>query len=117
MLLYEELLHDLNMNYYSLKDINDPHSSIGYYEKENEYYHPFSLHEVGKSYGYNKLQDIIPLKDYLDSPPSLLDPVIEGIIAGRTLRETRDETNKSKTKKALENMDVKAIERMMKGNM
>ena len=114
LLLYEEMLYDLNMNYYDLSDINNLHSSIGYYDKENEYYHPFSLKEVGKSFGYNKLSEIMTLKDYLEGNPSLMDPVIEGIIEGQKLRYDRDEQHKSKAMKAMENMDTEAIEALLK---
>lgn len=114
LLLYGEMLYDLNMNYYGLNDVNNLHSSIGYFDKENEYYHPFSLKEVGKSFGYNKLSEIITLKDYLDGNPSLMDPVIEGIIEGQMLRYERDEQRKSKAMKAMENMDTGAIEALLK---
>jgi hypothetical protein len=90
------LIHDLNMGYYTRKTIT-PHSPIAFHKEETEFYHPWSLESIGEEYGYGKLEEIIPLTEYLTLPNTVIESVLAGVIKGK---DRRFEETKEKEPKA-----------------
>lgn len=88
--LYDGILYDFSMGYYTHLSMN-PFSSTEYFSVESECVHPFSFDNIGWKYGYNKLEQILPLDVYLNLPAAFVDPVISGIVRGKTERDVRDE--------------------------
>lgn len=85
MVLNERMLYNLNMGYYSLKT-RTPHSSVAYFPNEHKFYHPWSLHAQSRTFGYNRIKEIMSLKDFMTMPSCVVDEMIEGIIEGETAR-------------------------------
>lgn len=87
--LDELLLHDINLGYLDPTKLQ-PHSSIAFHKESNEFFHPWSIQSIGEQYGYGKLEDVIPLHDYLTLPANLVNGLISGIIKGkeRRIKET-----------------------------
>lgn len=83
------MLHDFNMGYYDRSTLK-PHSSVTFVEKENEYYHPWSIDAIGHQYGWGKLKEIIPLKEYLTLPAHLVENLVKGITKGEEQRSKAD---------------------------
>lgn len=81
------MLYDFNMGYYGRSEINNPHSSIEYYPAENDYYHAYSLKEVGRSYSLNDLGKYLSLKEYVTLPNDELETILAGIHAGEVERK------------------------------
>jgi hypothetical protein len=77
------------MGYYDRSTLK-PHSSVAFIEKENEYYHPWSIDAIGHQYGWGKLKDIIPLNDYLNLPAFLVESLVKGITKGDEQRAKAD---------------------------
>ena len=77
------------MGYYHPSKMT-PHSSVAFIEKENEFVHPWSIENLGREYGYGKMKEIIPLKDYLTLPAFLVDNLVRGLIRGETQRAKAD---------------------------
>lgn len=92
LLFNESMLHDLNMGYYDLKTMT-PHSSVGYFPAEHKFFHPWSLHSFGKEYGYAKLKEVIPLRDYMTLPNVVVEALIDGIVEGERQRFEDDGGN------------------------
>ena len=88
--LNDELLYDLNMGYENLKNIH-PLQSVRYHRVETKYVHPWSYENIGEQYGELKLDEYIPLKDYLELPANAVDRVIRGVIKGKEARRVSDE--------------------------
>lgn len=86
------MLHDINMGYYTLKTMT-PHSSVGYHKDENKFYHPWSLESCGKEFGYAKLKEILPIRDFLTLPNVVVEEVIQGIVDGEQER-LKDDTQR-----------------------
>jgi hypothetical protein len=113
----ESMLHDLNMNYYTPATM-DPFSSVAYIPGENEFYHEWSFKSVGKRYGYNKLHEILPLRDYMEMPMCMLDDLLTGVTEGRVQRDTFDNPPDPSGKSKMPNMkdsnnDLKEIMRQL----
>jgi hypothetical protein len=109
-LVNDGLLYDLNMGYYSRKTIT-PHSPIAFHKEEHEFYHPWSLISSGEEYGYGKLHEILPLKDFMTLPAVVVESMLEGVIKGqdRRLSEERAKENKQPDiNKALKNSGLTA---------
>jgi hypothetical protein len=85
----EGILHDFNMGYYDRSQLN-PHSSVAFIKKENEFVHPWSINAIGKYYGRAKLKDVIPLHDYLNLPAFLVDDLVLAISEGEAQRSKAD---------------------------
>jgi len=85
----ESMLHDLNMNYYTPATM-DPFSSVLYIPEENEFYHEWSIKSVAKKYGFYKLHEIMPLRDYMEMPMFMIDDLITGVGEGRSQRDKQD---------------------------
>lgn len=79
------LLHDLNMGYEDIKKIR-PGQSIRFNRIEAGYVHPWSYENIGEQYGLNKLNEYIPIRDYLELPANAVDRVVAGIIKGKDER-------------------------------
>lgn len=85
----ELMLVDFNMGYYDQKS-KDPFSSVGWFKEENEYFHPWSLAMSLETYGYHKLHEILPLKDYLEMPNVIVEEILESVSRGLSKRERAD---------------------------
>ena len=86
---YQRMLYDFNMGHYTAAT-KTPFSSIAVYKSETRFYHPFSIEETFKRYGFNKLEDIIPMETYLKLPACMIDDVIDGITEGKKNRFEAD---------------------------
>lgn len=109
--LDEQILHDINMGYIDPTDIT-PHSSVAFHKAENEFYHPWSIESLGHQYGYARLKEIIPLKDYLTLPAHLVDGLIEGIMDGEKKRLAETPVNKDDPLAGMSAEDRRLIELM-----
>lgn len=111
--LNESALHDINMGYYTRKTIT-PFTSVGYFEEENKFYHPWSIFEQGKKYGSLKLKEVIPIKDYLELPGFIVDDLIDGISKGMIERDNyeRDNAPKHDPLKTLSDQDKELIKKL-----
>jgi hypothetical protein len=89
MIFNESMLHDLNMNYYTPANM-DPFSSVAYIPVEHEFTHEWSIKAVAKKYGFYKLHEIMPLRDYMEMPMFLIDDLIQGVGEGRSQRDKID---------------------------
>jgi hypothetical protein len=89
MVFNESMLHDLNMNHYTPATM-DPFSSVAYIPEENNFYHEWSIKAVAKKYGFYKLHEILPLRDYMEMPMFLIDDLITGVTEGRSERDKID---------------------------
>lgn len=87
---YESVLYDLNMGFYTT-ETQTPFSSVGYFKEENEFYHPLSLKETGKRYGFNKLEQMFPIDTFLKLPACMVDDLIEGLTEGKQARAKVDQ--------------------------
>lgn len=89
-LLNDRLLHDINMGFETPRSIS-PHQSIKYHKVETGYLHPWSYTNVGEQFGMNRLDEFIPLRDYLELPMNCVDTIVSGVIAGKTKRAKMEE--------------------------
>lgn len=94
----ERMLYDFNMGYYSPKTQN-PFSSVGWFKEENEYFHPYSLSLAGETYGYHKLQELMPIKDFFEMPNVIVEEILDSVSRGLKKREDA-EAAKAKAKDA-----------------
>jgi len=85
-MLNESMMHDLNMEYYNPKT-RTPFSSIAYHPAENEFYHQWSIESVGEYYGYHKLSEVIPVRDYLLLPNCIVDEFVKAVSNGLDKRD------------------------------
>lgn len=113
----ESMLHDLNMNHYTPATM-DPFSSVAYIPEENNFWHEWSIKAVAKKYGFYKLHEIIPLKDYMEMPMFLIDDLITGVTEGRSERDKIDNPPESNNPNGLpkvteSNKDLLAIMRQL----
>lgn len=99
---YERMLYDFNMGHYTAETMT-PFSSVLFQKSEYAFYHPLSLHEAMKRYGFNKLEGIIPMDVYLNLPASMIDETIEGITEGKKARFEADK------RKEAENPDKETV--------
>lgn len=88
------------MGYYRFKE-RTPFDSVGFHSAENDYYHEYSLKEVGRRYAFNKLNELLPLKEYLELPLHTLPDMIEGLREGTFERYQWDERQKAKENNGL----------------
>ena len=89
-LVFNELMmYDFNMGYYT-PNKQTPFSSVGYFKEENEFIHPWSIESSGKQYGYHKLHEIIPLKDFMEMPAFIVDELVEAVTQGKIARDKED---------------------------
>lgn len=112
MAFQESMLHDFNMGYYDRSTMS-PHSSVAFIKMENGFVHPWSIKHLGHQYGYGKMKEIIPLRDYLTLPAFLVDDLMGGITEGEALRTKQDtpkqdDTPLSKEDRALLELAKKA---------
>lgn len=84
------LLHDINMGYEDAKKIRAG-SSVRFNRMEAAYIHPWSYENIGEQYGMNKLNDYIPIRDYLELPSNAVDRIVAGIIKGKEERLKLDD--------------------------
>jgi len=96
MLFNERMMYHFNMGY-STPNGRNPFSSVAYYEAEHKFFHPWSHNSNAKRYGYNKLKEILPLRDYLELPIHIVDEYIDGLVEGET---ARFEAEKARDKEA-----------------
>lgn len=89
MLLNERLLFDINMGYQDPSKVS-PHQSVKFYPQEAGYLHPWSIENIGEQFGVNKLEDFLPIHEYLHLPAHLVDRLISGMMKGRTRRMELD---------------------------
>jgi hypothetical protein len=110
------MLHDLNMNHYTPATM-DPFSSVAYIPEENDFYHEWSIKSVAKKYGFYKIHEIMPLRDYMEMPMFLIDDLISGVTEGRSQRDKVDnppDSGNSKLPKVGEsNKDLMEIMRQL----
>lgn len=92
----ERMLYDFNMEYYTPKN-QDPFSSVGWFKEENEYFHPLSLSMSGETYGYHKLHEIMPIKDFFEMPNVMVEEILDSVSRGLKKREEA-EAAKAKAK-------------------
>lgn len=83
------MLVDFNLDLYNPRK-KTPFSPIAYYPEENEFYHPWSLSRAYESYGYFKLNELIPITDYLNLPNVLVESLLINIPKGMSKRESED---------------------------
>lgn len=95
MTLYEHMLYDFNMQFYTAAT-KTPFSGIQYFKEESEFYHPWSIKETMKIFGYNKLHEVMPLDVFVGLPMFMLDDAIDGLTKGRDARFKFDKDNKPK---------------------
>lgn len=86
LLLNEKMMVDLNLEYYNPKT-RTPYSSIGYFPAENDFFHPWSIDQVGEHYGYHKLKELMDPKDYLTLPNVVVDEFLNAVSSGLNKRE------------------------------
>lgn len=98
MVFNESMMHDFNMGYYEPKK-RTPHSSVAYFESENKFYHPWSIASSGKTYGYGKLKDLLPLRDYMEMPAAVVDELLEAVVEAEKERYKLDNPPESDPKK------------------
>jgi hypothetical protein len=84
--LNEKMMVDLNLEYYNQKT-RTPFSSIGYFSAENDFFHPWSLEQIGEHYGYHKLKELMDPKDFLTLPAVVVDEFLEAVSSGLNKRE------------------------------
>lgn len=78
---YQRMLYQARMGY--VDPFNPtPFDSIKYYPEEHAYEHDLSIQQVGRVYTRNKLEDVMPLKLYLDLPIDVGDELITGMTIG-----------------------------------
>lgn len=99
LLLNEKMLVDLNFERYTPKD-RTPYSSIAYTTGENEYYHPWSIEQVGEHYGYHKLKELMDPKDYLTLPSCVVDEFLESCSAGLNKRDKAEAAKREQAARA-----------------
>lgn len=85
----DSILHDFNMGYYNRSTMS-PHSSVAFIKMENGFIHPWSIKNVGHQFGYGKMKELIPLRDYLTLPAFLVEDLLTGITDGESLRSKQD---------------------------
>lgn len=88
--LNDRLLHDINMGYETPRAIS-PHQSIKFHKVESDYLHPWSYRNVGEQFGMNRLDEFIPLRDYLELPMNCVDTILSGVITGKGKRAKMEE--------------------------
>lgn len=86
LMLNEKMMVDLNFERYTPKD-RTPYSSIAYTTAENEFYHPWSIEQVGEHYGYHKLKELMEPSDYLTMPSIIVDEFLEAVSSGLNKRD------------------------------
>lgn len=102
------------MGYYTLTDRN-PWSSVGVFEKENEYMHEYSLEEIGKRYTFLKLDEFMTLDDYLNKPAFIIDDLLKGMQKGKEERyKLEEEYRKQQGELTPEQALAKQLEQMDK---
>lgn len=92
------LLFDINMGYEQHDKIRF-YQGIRYSQTESGFIHPWSHENTGEQYGFNKLETIIPLDQYLHLPNNVVDSLITGIAKGKKDRAEADD--KLRKEKAL----------------
>lgn len=111
----EQVLYDINMGYVDPTEIT-PHSSVAFHKAENDFFHPWSIDNVGYQYGYARLKDIIPLRDYLTLPAHLVDGLIEGIVDGEKKRQAEVPSKPEDLFAGMSPEDKKLMEAMVRNN-
>lgn len=114
-ILNHSAMYDLNMNYYTMKS-KRPHSPAAWHAKEKRFFHPWSLEESGKMFAYNKLSELITLKDFMTLPNCVVEQVLDGLIVGGKMRADEDAAAMSmNTAEERETRDlIKSSEQMLK---
>lgn len=108
------MLHDFNMGYYNRSTMS-PHSSIAFIKMENGFIHPWSIKNLGHQFGFGKMKEIIPLKDYLTLPAFLVDDLVAGITEGEAIRSKQDTPKPDNT--ALSKEDRELLELAKKAGL
>lgn len=80
-----QALHDINMGYVSPRNL-PPHQSVKFFPSEVRYYHPFSYESIGEYYGTFRLDEYLPLRDYLELPANCADTLVKAVQKGREKR-------------------------------
>lgn len=104
------MLHDFNMGYYNRSTMT-PHSSVAFIKMENGFIHPWSIKHIGNQYGYGKMKELIPLKDYLTLPAFLVDDLVSGITEGEALRAKQDAPKQDNTALSKEDRELLELAR------
>lgn len=105
LVLNESMMHDFNMGYYEPKK-RTPHSSVAYIEAENKFYHPWSIASSGRTYGYGKLKELIPLRDYMEMPNCIVEELLESVVEAEKERYKVDNPPDADPKKDGMNKDL-----------
>lgn len=50
---------------------------------QKDYYHFLSIRAIGEAFGYNEYDQLMPLKDFMDSPVDIIDDLLSGVAAGK----------------------------------
>ena len=98
LLLNEKMLVDFNFERYNPKS-RTPYSSIAYTEAENEFYHPWSIEQIGEEYGYHKLKELMEPKDYLTLPAVVVDSFLNSVSIGLNKRDKAEEAKRQEAAK------------------
>lgn len=81
----DSFLQDLRMGYVEAGR-PEPYQSILFVEEERKYFHPWSFESIGERFGINKLEEFMPLKDYVSYPMHIGERLVKGMVKGRTER-------------------------------
>jgi len=111
MLLNERMLYHLNMGYYGIAR-RSPFASVAYYEAEHNFYHPWSWKSSGKRYGFNKLSEVLPLKDYMSMPMAMLDELLEAVVEGQIARQKAEEEQEDDSDSAIRKEQLAMIKKL-----
>lgn len=57
-------------------------SAITYNKSRVEFFHPWSVMEIGKSYGFREYNSLIPIKDFMSMPVDIIDDLLDGVAQG-----------------------------------
>lgn len=103
--LNNELLYDLNMGYEHREKVH-PLQAVRYHAMESGYLHPWSFDNVAEQYGFSKLEEFMPFRDYLELPAHCVDRLIQGLTKGRKKRKEADD--KARAEQAERNKQTNA---------
>lgn len=106
----ERLMYHMNMGFYT-PQTQTPHSSVAYHEAEHKFYHPWSNHSFAKQYGYSRIKEIMPLKDYMMLPSCQVDEWIEGVVEGESARFELEKSQQDQQMSELEKQQAELAKR------
>jgi len=97
-LVFNELmLYQINMGYSGQK--RSPHASVAYTPGEHKFYHPWSWESSGKTFGFNKIKEVMTLEQYMTWPVAMVDALLDGLVEGESTRYKLDNPEKPTTDK------------------